>query len=166
MTTYRQLQELIKASYKKNREIGDIDGYELDKQLSTSETKVFHDPDKDKTVVVNRGTNPTLRDWSNNIAYLNGNYDKTQRMRNATMTQDKAIKKYGSVDTNIGHSQGSVIASRLKEKGKTGKVIQVNPASLGERDGDDVYTIRSKADFVSMLHKDNDKTKNLDTAKN
>ena len=35
------VQKLIESSYKKNKQVEGIDGYKLDKNLSTAENKVF-----------------------------------------------------------------------------------------------------------------------------
>jgi len=70
--TGNQISKISKSSYKKNRDVEDIDGYVLDKGLSTSEAKVFVNKDKNKVVIANRGTNPTLSDWTNNLSLLLG----------------------------------------------------------------------------------------------
>ncbi len=65
--------------------------------------------------------------------------------------QDKAIEKYGAVNTSIGHSQGSVVTRNLHDEGKTGEVINVNPASKGETQKSNEYNVRSKKYVVSAL---------------
>ena len=156
-----QVKDLVNASYKDNKEapktIGD---YKLDKQLSTRTAKVYHDPKTNKTVVANRGTKGS-KDWANNLAYgtdvLTGNifnlYDKTDRMKEAEKTQKEAIKKYGKVDTNVGHSQSGVITRKLNKKGLTKEVININPASYYEKPAKNEHTYRSTFDPVSMFSK-------------
>jgi hypothetical protein len=163
MSTHKEIQKLIEASYKKNKDIKDVGGYKLDKNLSTAENKVFHDEKTGKTVVANRGTTGTVRDWSNNVAYVTGNYNKTQRMKNARVTQKKARDKYGKVDENVGHSQGAVVSRKLAKNGKTDSAVLVNGASLGERTGDNVKSIRAKNDVVSILNNKKNNTETIDT---
>ena len=156
------IQQFVDASYEKRGSAPDkIGDYILDKELSTRKAKVYHDPNTGKTVVANRGTTGTVSDWSNNLKYgadkLTGNmfnfYGNSDRMRNATDTQNKAISKYGKVDTNVGHSQSGIITRKLNDEGKTGEVINVNPASFFEDKKDNEYTIRSSFDPVSMFSK-------------
>jgi hypothetical protein len=148
----KDIAKISKASYKKNREIDDVDGYKLDKKLSTREAKVFHNPDTGKTIVANRGTQG-LKDWGNNVAYVTGNYGKTTRFKHAEKVQKRALDKYNEVAVNVGHSQGAVIARKLGKKGKTKQVVNINPATLGQKEEDNVTTIRSSRDPVSVLHK-------------
>jgi superfamily II DNA or RNA helicase len=146
-----QVNKFINESYKDSasENVGD---YVLDKELSNKEVKIYHDPKTNKTVAVNRGTKEAS-DWLNNAAYAVSNklYKKTGRYKRAQEAQDKAIKKYGKVDSNIGHSQGAIITRNLNEEGKTGEVINVNPASKGEAAKDNEYNVRSKNDVVSAL---------------
>lgn len=143
----KELNEFIKASYKKGEErpskIGD---YELDKEISKGSVAVYHNPKTKMTSVIHRGTEGTATDWANNLAYATGQYEKTDRYKRSKLAQEKAEKKYGKVQT-IGHSQGSILASKL---GKD-EVINVNPAYLGEETKSNVTNIRSSGDVVSGL---------------
>ena len=149
-----EVNKFVKASYEdrkgKTERIGD---YELDKSLSNATTKVYHDPKTNKVVVANRGTKSTsLRDWSNNAMYAIGLYDKTGRYKQAEDTQKKAIQKYGKESiTNVGHSQGAIITRNLKDKGLTNELINVNPASKGEKIRRGETVIKSSGDVVSVL---------------
>lgn len=148
-----EIQQFIDASYEgKKGDTERIGDYELDKELSTRKAKVYHDPKTGKTVVANRGTAGTLSDWHNNLQYLRGKYDDTDRMKQAEDVQRRAIQKYGKVDTNVGHSQGGIITRKLNEKGLTGEVINLNPASMFEKQKENEFVIRSKTDPVSLLH--------------
>lgn len=147
-----EVKHFVNASYeKKGTAPTDINGYQLDKDLSNGQAKVYHNPETGKTIVANRGTQGTLQDWANNVAYLTGMYDKTGRWKNAQRTQDEAIKKYGKVDTNVGHSQSGVITRKLNALGKTGEVINVNPASLGEKQKENETVVKSGFDPVSIF---------------
>lgn len=148
-----EIQQFINASYEgKKGDTERIGTYVLDKELSTRKAKVYHDPTTQKTIVANRGTTGTLSDWHNNLQYLRGKYDDTDRMKQAEDVQRKTIAKYGKVDTNVGHSQGGIITRKLNEKGLTGEVINLNPASMFEKQKENEYVIRSKSDPVSLLH--------------
>ena len=147
------VQKLIESSYKKNKQVEEIDGYKLDKNLSTAENKVFYNPATKKTIVVNRGTGNTVRDWTNNAKAIMGQYKSTKRFQNAQTTQKKAIEKYGKVDKNVSHSQGSFVGRELNKKGLVMEHIQVNPATFGKKEKKNVQTIRSDRDVVSMPHK-------------
>jgi len=148
-----EVKQFVSASYEDGKgKTEQIGNYILDKQLSTGKAKVYHDSKNNKTVVANRGTKGTVSDWKNNLEYLRGNYDETDRMKQALDVQQKAIAKYKKVDYNIGHSQSGIITRKLNEKGLTGQVINVNPASLFEKQQKNEFVIRSKNDPVSILH--------------
>ena len=148
----KDINKFVTASYQPNKEAPtNIGGYELDKSLSTRKAKVYHDPITNKTIVANRGTTGTLSDWANNLEYIRGRYGSTDRMKQAEHVQDEAIKKYGKVDTNITHSQSAIIGRRLNEEGKTGQVIEVNPAIMFEKQKKNEHIIKSTYDPVSAL---------------
>lgn len=150
----KEIDQFVKGSYEdrkgKTTKIGE---YELDKSLSNATVKVYHDPKTGKTVVANRGTKSTsLSDWTNNMAYAVGLYDKTGRYKQAEETQKKAIAKYGKDSiSNVGHSQGAIITRKLKDKGLTNELINVNPASKGEKVRKGETVIKSSGDVVSAL---------------
>jgi hypothetical protein len=148
-----EIKQFVEASYEDNKgKTERIGNYILDKQLSTAKAKVYHDPVNKKTVVANRGTKGTVSDWYNNLQYVRGKYDETDRMKQAIEVQRRAIAKYGKVDYNVGHSQAGIITRKLNEMGLTGQVINLNPASMFEKQKENEYVIRSKTDPVSILH--------------
>ena len=152
--TGKEVKKLVSASYEekkgKTNKIGD---FELDKSLSSSKAKVYHNPKTNETVIANRGTTGTISDWSNNLVYgVTGSkgYKKTDRYKQAKKTQKKAIEKYGEV-SNVGHSQGAEIARELNKEGLSKSVIMVNPASRGEKVRKNEEVIKSSGDVVSVL---------------
>jgi hypothetical protein len=148
-----EVKKFVESSYEDGKgKTERIGNYILDKQLSTAKAKVYHDPVNKKTVVANRGTKGTVSDWYNNLQYVRGKYDETDRMKQSIEVQRKAIAKYGKVDYNVGHSQAGIITRKLNEMGLTGQVINLNPASMFERQKENEYVIRSKTDPVSILH--------------
>lgn len=150
-----EVKKFVDSSYMPNKTgIKQIGNYVLDKELSTNKAKVYHDPTTNKTVVANRGTTGTVSDWANNARYLMGTYNESDRMKQAEKVQKKAIQKYGKVDTNVGHSQGGIITRRLNEEGLTNEVINLNPASKGEKVQKNEFVIKSALDPVSILQKE------------
>jgi len=145
------VKEMIHAGYTPEKE-GHVGDFELDKELSTRKAQVYYNPTTDEVVVNNRGTAKTFSDWNNNLQYIKGLYDMTDRMKQATRVQKQAIDKYGKVDINVGHSQGGIITRKLNEKGRTGEVINVNPATLFEKQKKNETVIRSSGDVVSAFH--------------
>ena len=143
------------ASYKPNKEVKNIGRYKLDKSLSTGEVKVFVNTDTGKVVVANRGTKHTLKDWTNNLSLLLGQYKNTARYKNARDIQMKVVEKYPNFKVlNIGHSQGAAITKRLNEEGLTSEIININPAALPtDKKKDNETTIRSSGDIISMYDK-------------
>ena len=149
---------LIDASYTNRTEnkVGDL---VLDRQLSTRKAQVYTNPNTGQVVVANRGTTGTAADWANNALYSVGLYGKTDRMKQAKKVQKAAIKKYGHVDVNVGHSQGGIITRRLNDAGLiTGEIINVNPASMGERHKKNETVLRSGSDLVSAMHRGKKRT--------
>ncbi len=148
---------LIDASYTNRTEnkVGDL---VLDRQLSTRKAQVYTNPNTGQVVVANRGTTGTAADWANNALYSVGLYGKTDRMKQAKKVQKAAIKKYGHVDVNVGHSQGGIITRRLNDAGLTREVINVNPGSMGERHKKNETVLRSGSDLVSAMHRGKKRT--------
>ena len=138
------LEQMLDASYSSNRP--DIDGFVLDKEISTPTIAVYEKDGKAKIIV--RGTEGTLKDWLNNVQYAVGNYEKTNRFAEAKDVVEKAKKKYDDIDI-AGHSQGGIGARLLGKDFKN--IIEVNPAYAGERHLPNETIIRSSRDPVSFL---------------
>ena len=146
--TVKEVKEFINASYDENppEKIGD---FILDKNLTTSTGKVYYNPQTREAVVVHRGTQGGA-DWSNNLAYLSGTYESTDRYKQGKKVQDEAEKKYGAKNiSTLSHSQGSVLARKLGANTK--EIINLNPAYKGEQELPNEYNIRSKSDVVSGI---------------
>ena len=143
------LEKMLNASYEKDRP-KEIDGFQLDEELSVPTVAVYFSPSTRKAKVIIRGTEGTIKDWLNNVQYAVGNYVKTDRFKIAKEVSDKAEAKYGkaNIDT-IGHSQGGIGARLLGAD--TANVIELNPAYLGEKHLPNQHTVRSSRDPVSML---------------
>lgn len=154
--TAKEIKQFLEASYqdKPPETIGD---FVLDKQLSKKTGKVYYNPQTGKAVVIHRGTQGTT-DWLNNLAYITGNYEKTNRYKQGKKTQDRAEAKYGkkNIDT-IAHSQGAILARKLGTD--TNSIINVNPAYTFEKPAKNEYNIRSSTDVISSLYAPVAKTK-------
>lgn len=150
------IQKFIKNSYNKNG-VSDIDGFKKDIPLSTDEIQTYFNKLNGQVIIVFRGTEGTLTDWSNNAQYFIGNYENTDRFKRAKTLFNKIIKKYNEKNlTLIGHSQGAILTRKLGKNVK--EIINVNPASLGEKPMPNEYNIKSKIDVPSLLLQSNDKT--------
>ena len=147
--TAKEVKDFLDASYQK-KPPAELDGFILDKQLSTDTAKVYYNPNTNEAVVAHRGTKGML-DWKNNIAYALGYYDYTPRYKKGKSVQDKAEKKYGKSNiSTLGHSQGAILSRKLGADTK--EVINVNPAYAFENPKKNEYNIRSKTDVVSGLY--------------
>lgn len=146
----RTIKSLINASYEKEPPDKIKNGWRLDKDLTTATAKTYYNKNNNNAVVVHRGTQGAS-DWLNNVAYLTGNYKRTDRFKQAEQLQNKAEDKYGKSNiTTIGHSQGSVLARELGNDTK--QIINVNPAYKFEKPLKNEYNIRSSGDIVSSLY--------------
>ena len=145
------IKKMLDASYQNNPP-SKIGGYQLDKDLTTPTAKVYYNPRKNEASVIHRGTQSnSLLDWRNNLAYLTGNYKRTDRYRQGLNTQNKAEDKYGKKNiSTLGHSQGSIIAREVGADTK--QIINVNPAYKFEIPKKNEYNIRSSSDVVSGLY--------------
>ena len=126
----RDVQTFVEQSYLKTSQRSDVGSYQLDRALSHDRAAIYFDPQANSVVVVNRGTNPTLGDWTNNYMLATGQYNETERMQNALDTQHAVIAKYPDAKiTNIAHSQSQAIVTNLNDRGLTDQVITLNGAT-------------------------------------
>jgi hypothetical protein len=147
--TANEIKDFLEASYQ-DTPPDNLDGWVLDKSLSSKTAKVYYNPNTNEAVVAHRGTKGML-DWGNNLAYALGYYDYTQRYKQGKSVQDKAEKKYGKQNiSTLGHSQGAILSRKLGADTK--EVINVNPAWMGEKPKKNEYNIRSSTDLVSGLY--------------
>jgi hypothetical protein len=100
-------------------------------------------------VFVIRGTNPTMKDWSNNLSYLSGVYKNTPRFKEALQAYNKAVRDYGEKNISVlGHSQGGGSASLFPN---SNEIITLNRAYKGESIPPNEYDIHATLDPVSAL---------------
>lgn len=144
----KELEKFTKVSYKKKKDAQYVDGYTLDKELSTKRSKVYS---KDGKVVVAHSGTDSASDWIHNIAVpIPSLYKKQDRYKKAEAVQKQANKKYGKENiTTTSHSQSGQIANIMADKGLTNESVSLNPAIIGKHKG--VKVIRSSADVVSAF---------------
>jgi hypothetical protein len=146
----KTIKSLLNASYDEKPPDKLKNGLRLDKELTTPTVKTYYNKNNNEAYVVHRGTQGAS-DWLNNVAYLTGNYKRTDRFKQAEKIQNKAEEKYGKSNiSTLGHSQGSVLARELGKDTK--QVINVNPAYKFEKPLKNEYNIRSSGDVVSALY--------------
>jgi len=140
----KDLKGLHASSYKEEPD-KEVNGWVLDESISKPTARVYFNASKNQAIVVHRGTEATVKDWANNLAYITGTNKLTGRYKDAERVQKRAEEKYPDLLTT-GHSQGGIYTKIAKDQSK---VINVNPASMGETTTG--TTIRSKNDPVSAL---------------
>jgi len=150
----KHLREILNASYSKTPP-KEIDDFILDKELSNTYAKIYHNPKTNQTVIAHKGTQGVL-DWGNNLIYgLFGKtgYKLTGRYKNAENIQKATEAKYGTKDlTTAGHSQGALNAEILGQKGK--EVITLNKATrpFANKKGEKQHDISTTGDVISKLN--------------
>ena len=148
--TASELKNFIIQSYspKPENKLGD---WVLDSDLSTPTATVYYNPKTNHATITHRGTDETLSDWGNNLAYTVGQYNKTNRFKQGEQVQKAVEQKYGSKNVStLGHSQGAVLSRKLGTNTK--EIINLNPYSVGDQaQGSNEYNIRSGSDIVSGI---------------
>lgn len=148
----RELHGLLHSSYNPKDE---VEGFVLDKNLSSKTSKVYYNPENNQAVVAHRGTEG-FSDWFNNAVYAYGGknyYQYTPRYREAKSVQEQAQKKYGLDNiTTIGHSQGGLQSEMLGTSGK--EIITLNKATrpFSNTKSSKQFDIRADIDIVSGLN--------------
>jgi len=150
------LKQFIENSYRNDqREIGP---FMIDNALSTKEVQLWVSESLKRMVMVVRGTEGTLRDWSNNAVYLTGQYKKTKRFQRANKIMEEALAKYqGFRLTVVGHSQGGIL-SHLLSNPRIFEKIHYNPGWTTEKMEPNEYIVRTSGDAVSMFSPKSDHT--------
>jgi len=149
------LKSLLKSTYDRS----EVEGW--DKVMNTPEVSAFKHP-SGQVVVALRGTEGTLKDWSNNAVYgLAGEsaYKQTPRYKRAKERVAQLEKQYNPEDISlVGHSQGALLAEIVPTKAR--EIISLNSASRPQdmfynKKKKNLYRIRAKFDPVSMFNMSN-----------
>ena len=145
------LKSMIKSTYDRSN----VEGW--DKVMDSPEVSAFKHP-SGQVVIALRGTEGTLKDWSNNAVYgLGGElaYKQTPRYKRAKERVAELEKKYNPEDISlVGHSQSGLIAELLPSNAR--ERITLNKATrpqdfLFRRRKKNQYDIRSRFDPVSFF---------------
>ena len=146
-----QLKDFVDAGYKKKSDAQNINGYILDKELSTKRDKIYYDPNTGKAVHTIAGTDSAI-DWTNNALIPLGLHEYTNRYKNSERIQKDANNKYGKSNVDlVSHSQSGNIAENLANKNLVGGLnTTLNPAIIGSHNKD-MTVYKSIIDPVSML---------------
>lgn len=146
----RLTKDFIKASYEATPR-REIDGFIYDPSVSATTARVYHNPTTGQTILTNRGTEGTLSDWGNNLAYTFGRHKNTKRFKEAERVQQMAEAKYGASNiSQISHSQGAIYGRELGKNVK--EHISLNPAYKGEKENENEYVVKSSLDPVSNAY--------------
>ncbi|CAL6392810.1 unnamed protein product [Bathycoccus prasinos] len=120
--------DLVNTNLKnpKYSHINDLNGFELDKELSTLDDALLHNKLTGETVISFRGTTSNiketkafLKDWEVNskIMFNPKSAENTRRMKNAFSNTENVISKYGKDNLKVvGHSQGGYVSSSVAQK--------------------------------------------------
>lgn len=150
----KQLIKFLEASYKNNPP-EHIDGYDLDKLLSTEFVKVYYNASNKRAIVAHRGSS-TLDDAITDVKMTFG-FKGNKRHQISKDIQRKSNAKYGDSNiTVIGHSLGATLAEdNLKPSNKEGIVVSkpVLPKDILTRRKKPLnqFEIRSQYDPTSIL---------------
>jgi hypothetical protein len=151
------LYNVLNSSYGNKKSIGKLknDGYEMDSMLSNHNNQVWTNKEKKKLLFSVKGTNPrSLKDIGTDIYLAVGKLDKTDRYKESKRILKDARNKYqGYNTTNVGHSLGGSIVSKLSKPNE--KVYAYNEGvapfqPTRSRNGNHQH-IRSQIDPVSAL---------------
>jgi len=93
----------------------ELQDFVLDKELSTQEHSVFHNPKTKETVISYRGTT-NLDDVKTDSHIALGREKNTQRYKRSEEVFEKTRDKYGNNITTTGHSLGGGISLHISEK--------------------------------------------------
>lgn len=157
-----ELSKFVDAGYKTKSEAENIDGYTLDKELSTKRDKVY--ANKEGKVIHTIAGTDKAKDWSNNLLIPLGLHTYSNRYKNAEKIQKEANKKYGKENVSVvSHSQSGNIAQNLAKKKLVGdENVTLNPAIIGSHKPG-LKVVKSSGDIVSALTIKNKKDKTINT---
>lgn len=120
------LRNLLQSSYTGQP----VDNWQMEKSMSTNNSKVYRNPSTGQVVVAHKGTQGA-QDWGNNLIYaVTGEmgYKQTRRFKEAQRVQKAAENAFGKdMVSTIGHSQGGLQAQMLGKDSK--EIITMNKAT-------------------------------------
>jgi len=150
----KDLKTFLQKSYEKD--LTNNGDYKIDKKLSGQRFKVWHNKDKNHTVISHRGTKG-LQDVITDAKLAFG-FKQNKRFEHAKKKQQKAEQKYANSNiTTVGHSLGAKLAEQSTKKGD---IITLNKAKTPFEDTKqkNQIDIRTQKDPISVLNNKNDIT--------
>ena len=149
----KTLKGMLQNGYQKKPH-SNVDGYEIDKDLSGQRAQVYYNKDTNHAVISHRGTKG-IHDMFTDVQLMFG-HKKNKRFDHGRKVTDQAIKKYHDANvTVVGHSLGHAIAQEANKDHKKEQVTlngAITPMDLLKKQQDHEFVIRSKHDPVSALH--------------
>ena len=147
----KDIKHFLSKSYDKN--LNDHGDYKIDKSLSGTRAQVYHNPNKNHTVVVHKGTD-SIHDWITDLRLGLGDRSG-KRFKHAKDVQQKAEQKYANSNVStLGHSLGSKLAEEASQNPKNEIITLNNPTVISDlikKPKSNVYNIRTSMDPVSIL---------------
>ena len=147
------IREFFKASH--DAELRDVPPYNVDRDLSTKFVRVYHDPKKDWTTVVHRGSSDKKDVWYD-TQLLFGVKDN-KRFRASRIVQTKAERKYDPARMSVlGSSLGGTLAEdsaskKVHEIITSGKPVTPDDIASGKKIPDNQFDVRTTTDPISAL---------------
>ena len=145
------LHDVLKNSYS-NKHRENMNGYKLDKELSSNNQQVYYNPEHKKLVVSVKGTDMSSpRDWGTDFYLGIGKLKDTNRYKEAKSVYDKAKNKYNPMQaTAVGHSLGGTIANYITSGNDKTHGLD-SGYTIGQTARSNSTQYRSSGDVVSAL---------------
>ena len=143
------LHDVLKNGYSQHKKTN-LNGYELDKDLSNGNQQVYYNKEKNKLHYNVNGTR-NLADWITDAIGLTGNLKNTNRYKQADITLKKAKDKYKINNASIsGRSLGGAITSLISKNND--KVYTLDKFGLANKIKSNEQAFRTSGDLVSILN--------------
>jgi hypothetical protein len=159
------LQTVLKSSYLTKEQASSLlskNGYSFD-EISNNNTRVFYNPDENKTLLTIRGTKNLINDIPTDFSVFLGTDDlqKTKRYKETEAIYKKAKGKYNNL-TIFGHSLGGSLANALPTDEKD-RVFTYNKGVglINHNTKANEMALRTQSDIISFLSKNDKHTTNF-----
>ena len=160
------LQTVLKSSYLTKEQSSSLlskNGYTMDNDLSNINTRVYYNPELDKSILTIRGTKNLLNDIPTYFSVFLGTTDlqNTKRFKDTEKIYNKAKEKYKNL-TIVGHSLGGSLANALPTD-KNDRVFTYNKGVglINHNTKGNETALRTQTDIISFLSKNDKHTTNF-----
>ena len=152
------LQTALKSSYLTKEQSSSLlqkNGYTFDKEISNNTTRVYYNPEQNKTLMTVRGTKNWLNDIPTDLTLLVGGtplLKTTDRYKQTENVYKEAKKKYSGGISILGHSLGGSLSNALPTDEKD-RVYNYNKgvSVLSQNTKKNELGLRSQSDIISLL---------------